>query len=84
MHAKLQHFILKFKKKFLLCKYHLKEGIRGEREGEDRVTSQVTLMTRYNYCILSQAKKGRLDHFCNAFDILVVDIKISKFILSSF
>ncbi len=84
MHAKFQHFILNFFFKFLLCRYHLKEGIRGEREGEDRVTSQATLMTRYNYCILSQAKKERLDHSCNAFDILVVDIKISKFILSSF
>ncbi len=35
LNAEFQNFILRFNKKFLLCRYHpLKEGIGGEREGD--------------------------------------------------
>jgi hypothetical protein len=32
LNAEFQHFILRFNKKFLLCEYHCKRGLMGERE----------------------------------------------------
>jgi len=37
LNAEYQHFILRFVKMSLLCGYHLKEGIMGERRPKDRV-----------------------------------------------
>jgi hypothetical protein len=37
LYAKFQHFILRSNKNFLTLRIPLKEGIGGEREGEDRI-----------------------------------------------
>jgi hypothetical protein len=44
LNAEFQHFILRFNKIFDTLQIPLKEGIGSEREGEDRVTLQITLI----------------------------------------
>ncbi len=50
LNAEYEHFILRFIKMSLLCRYFVKEGIGGwkeaQRQGEDRVTLRITLISR--------------------------------------
>jgi hypothetical protein len=61
-HTELQHFMLRFHKNVFTLRIQFKEGKGGwnqaQRQGEDRVTLQITLMCHWRCTKLTHTKSG--------------------------